>query len=63
MSSLSVAAEPEVPAAGGIVKCVAYVNGFRDQNLALENICDVLQKPDRFIWIGLHEPDERSGWL
>ena len=57
----SVAAPPgESPVASGVVKCVAYANGCRDRNLDLEGIREVLQQPDRFIWIGLHEPCEET---
>lgn len=53
-------AQSENPAASGVVKCVSYADGCRDQNLEIESIHDVLQKPDRFVWIGLHEPDEET---
>ncbi len=42
----------------GIVKCVAYADGQRDRNVELGEIEAVLQQPDRFVWIGLHEPSE-----
>jgi magnesium transporter len=41
-----------------VVNCIAYADGRRDQNLKIENISEALRQPDRFIWIGLHEPSE-----
>lgn len=39
--------------------CVAYdFTGRRIGDIALEAISDVLQQPDTFVWLGLHEPDE-----
>lgn len=42
----------------GIVKCVAYADGQRDKNVEIEEIHETLEHPDRFIWVGLHEPSE-----
>ncbi len=47
-------------AASGVVKCVAYADGRRDCHLDLGGIKGALQQPDRFIWIGLHEPSEET---
>jgi magnesium transporter len=41
-----------------IVNCVAYTDGRRIDRVEIADINQVLQQPDRFIWIGLHEPDE-----
>ncbi|MBK9943214.1 MAG: magnesium/cobalt transporter CorA [Kouleothrix sp.] len=41
-----------------IVNCVAYAHGRRFEHVAIDEIGEVLKQPDRFIWIGLHEPDE-----
>jgi magnesium transporter len=41
-----------------VVNCAAYAAGRRVEDVALEAIGDALRQPDRFIWIGLHEPDE-----
>src|SRR5215207_6961276 len=41
-----------------IVNCVAYSAGRRVESVAINGISEVLKQPDRFIWIGLHEPDE-----
>ena len=41
-----------------IVNSVAYAEGCRVTDVALDAVSDVLQDPSRFVWIGLHEPDE-----
>ena len=42
-----------------VVNCVAYHrNGKRIGDISLDAISDVLQDPDTFVWVGLHEPDE-----
>jgi len=43
---------------GGIVNCVAYAAGRRVGEVSVEDISEVLEQPDRFVWIGLHEPEE-----
>lgn len=40
-----------------VVNCAAYAAGRRVADVALEAIGDALKQPDRFVWIGLHEPD------
>jgi magnesium transporter len=42
-----------------VVNSVAYADGRRVAEVALEDISEVLKQDiDRFIWIGLHAPDE-----
>lgn len=41
-----------------IVNSAAYSEGRRVANVDIEDISDVLQQEDKFVWIGLHEPDE-----
>ena len=41
-----------------VVNCVAYAEGQRDKSVDIEEISEVLQQPDRFVWVGLHEPSE-----
>ncbi|WP_414649266.1 magnesium/cobalt transporter CorA [Dyella sp.] len=56
-----VASKAAVPAqlAGMVVNCVAYHrNGTRIGDISLDAISDVLEEPDTFVWVGLHEPDE-----
>ena len=43
----------------GVVACVAYADGRRIDEVPIEDISEVLKQPDRFVWIGLHEPDEK----
>ena len=42
----------------GVVNCAAYAGGRRVTDVEIEDISEVLKQPDRFIWIGLHEPKE-----
>jgi len=42
---------------GGIVNCAAYADGRRVTDVAIQDISEVLKQADRFVWIGLHEPD------
>jgi magnesium transporter len=42
---------------GGIVNCAAYADGRRVADVAIQDISEVLKQADRFVWIGLHEPD------
>ena len=42
---------------GGIVNCAAYADGRRVADVKIEDISEVLKQADRFVWIGLHEPD------
>jgi magnesium transporter len=42
----------------GIVNCAAYAGGRRVADVRIEDISEVLKQPDRFLWIGLHEPGE-----
>ena len=41
-----------------IVNCVAYANGRRLRDIEIEEISEVLQQPDTFVWLGLLEPSE-----
>jgi len=42
----------------GIVNCVAYCKGRRVGNIAINQISEMLQQQDQFVWVGLHEPEE-----
>jgi magnesium transporter len=42
----------------GLVKSVAYADGLRIGEVAIPDISEVLKQPGRFVWVGLHEPDE-----
>ena len=49
---------PGSNAHGPVVACAAYAHGARIGNVEIEDISDVLTHDDRFVWIGLYEPDE-----
>jgi len=40
----------------GVVNCAAYSEGCRIATIPVEAISDHLAEPDRFVWIGLHDP-------
>jgi magnesium transporter len=42
----------------GVVNCAAYAGGRRVADVEVEQISEALKQEDRFIWIGLHEPNE-----
>jgi magnesium transporter len=39
-----------------IVNCVAYCEGIRVASVDIDNVSEILKQPDKFVWIGLHEP-------
>ena len=41
-----------------IVNCASYSGGRKVANLAIDEIKDVYEKTNHFIWVGLHEPGE-----
>ena len=43
---------------GPVVACAAYAGGARVADVEIQDISDVLALDDRFVWIGLYEPDE-----
>src|SRR3954453_20540778 len=43
----------------GIVNCVAYSEGRRVANIEINKISEILRHEDKFVWVGLHEPDEQ----
>lgn len=48
--------EPPTPM---VVNCAAYDrDGRRLPEITLDQISDVLEQPDTFVWVGVHEPDE-----
>lgn len=40
----------------GVINCAAYSEGHRMANVEINEVSEVLKQPDRFVWIGLHEP-------
>ncbi|GAP65001.1 Mg2+/Co2+ transporter [Mizugakiibacter sediminis] len=53
--------DASLPAAAPmVVNCVAYSrSGRRLRDITLDEISDVLEQPDTFVWVGLHEPDAK----
>lgn len=45
------------PPKSTIVSCVAYRNGKRLESFPIDDISEIIQQPDVFLWIGLYEPD------
>jgi magnesium transporter len=41
-----------------VVNCAAYYEGQKVGDVPLDDIDEALKLQDRFVWIGLHEPDE-----
>ena len=41
-----------------IVHSVAYRKGLSQGDISIDAINEVLQQPDGFVWLGLHEPDD-----
>jgi magnesium transporter len=41
-----------------IINCVAYAKGRRVANIPVCDISEVLREEDKFVWVGLNEPDE-----
>ena len=41
-----------------IVHSVAYRNGQRLGDVAIDVVSDVIKQPGTFVWLGLHEPDD-----
>jgi magnesium transporter len=48
----------ESGAASAVVDCAAYAGGVRVGDVPVDAIDGVLKLPDRFVWLGLYEPDE-----
>jgi magnesium transporter len=43
---------------GGVVNCVAYVNGYRSGELTLDDLATAVTRERCFVWLGLYEPSE-----
>ena len=48
----------EAPKRPGVIDCAAYADGVRVATVAIADISEELQHEDRFVWVGLFEPDE-----
>ena len=52
-------ARPEVRKRSGVINCASYAQGIRVANVELADISEELKHEDRFVWVGLFEPDEK----
>jgi len=43
-----------------VVNSIAYIDGRRAANIEIDQIGDELKSPDRFVWVGLHEPSPET---
>jgi magnesium transporter len=41
-----------------VVNCSAYANGLKGDSVEIDDLSEVLQKADTFVWIGLQEPSD-----
>jgi magnesium transporter len=44
--------------APGVIASVAYRNGVRAADVAIDDLAEAYRNPDWFLWVGLYEPDE-----
>jgi magnesium transporter len=59
MSMIDTPTELQKTESSMVVNCVAYrTDGTRLKDIDIDGISDVLEEPDTFVWVGLHEPDE-----
>ena len=49
----------EVSKRSGVINCASYAKGVRVANVEIADISEELKHPDRFVWVGLYEPDEQ----
>ena len=50
---------PEVPKRPGVINCASYAQGVCVANVVIADISEELKHEDRFVWVGLFEPDEK----
>ena len=43
----------------GVIDCAAYAQGLRVANVEIADISEQIKHEDRFVWVGLYEPDEK----
>jgi magnesium transporter len=49
---------PEVAQPAGVVACAVYRDGYRVQDIAVDECGSLVRRDGDVIWVGLHEPDE-----
>jgi hypothetical protein len=42
----------------GVIDSAAYAHGLRVANVEIADISEEIKHEDRFVWVGLYEPDE-----
>lgn len=50
--------QPGLPNPGSVIACAVYAGGTRVADVGIDDIRDALADPDRFVWLGLYEPDQ-----
>ena len=50
---------PEAAQRSGVINCASYANGVRAATVEIADISEELKHEDRFVWVGLFEPDEQ----
>jgi magnesium transporter len=50
---------PEVEKRAGVINCASYAQGVRVASVEIADISEELKHEDRFVWVGLYEPDEQ----
>ena len=50
---------PEAAQRSGVINCASYANGVRVATVEIADISEELKHEDRFVWVGLFEPDEQ----
>ena len=43
----------------GVIDSAAYVQGGRVANVEIADLSEEIKREDRFVWVGLYEPDEK----
>ena len=43
----------------GVIDSAAYSQGLRVANVEIADISEEIKREDRFVWVGLYEPDEK----
>ncbi|MGZ5134440.1 MAG: CorA family divalent cation transporter, partial [Flavitalea sp.] len=43
-----------------VVNCAAYLDGRRVGSVEVDDIKETLQHSNKFLWVGLHEPEEET---
>jgi magnesium transporter len=58
MAGTTMAVETALPSPPGLADCAAYASGVRVAGVGIEDIGRTLERGDRFVWMGLVEPEQ-----